>query len=101
MHLVTEMSVNAVKREQPVGSHGLAAWLVSTVRRLKEPAGRTARKHMRVVETLPIGVKKQLLLVSCDGERFLVATGADSVGTITRVRPESGVAGVRVEGAVR
>ena len=45
---------------------------------------------MRVVETLAIGAKKQLVLVSVGGERFLVGTGPESVQTIVRVRPETG-----------
>lgn len=42
-------------------------------------------RRLRVVETLPLGAKKQLLLVTCDGEKYLVGTGAESVQTITRV----------------
>jgi flagellar biogenesis protein FliO len=50
-------------------------------------AGRTARvaRRLQVLETLPLGPKKQLLLISCDGERYLVATGPDGVQTLTRV----------------
>jgi flagellar biogenesis protein FliO len=44
---------------------------------------------MEVVETLALGAKKQLILVSCDGERFLVGTGPESVQTIVRVRSEA------------
>ena len=45
---------------------------------------------MRVVETLALGAKQKLLLVTCGGERFLVGTGPDSVSTIVRVRREDG-----------
>jgi hypothetical protein len=53
---------------------------------------RSAKRHMRLIETLPLGPKKQLLLVSCDGERFLIGTGTDSVQSILRVRPETAAA---------
>ena len=46
---------------------------------------KNVQRHMQIVETLALGPKKQLMLVSCDGERFLVGTGADSVQTIVRV----------------
>ena len=95
MHLITEMKMKSATEQQ-----GWTGWIASAVRWLKTPAERAQRKHLRVVETLTIGAKKQLVLVSCDGERFLVGTGAEGVGTITRVRPEL-VAGARVEGAVR
>jgi hypothetical protein len=38
-----------------------------------------------VLETLAVGPKKQLLLVCCDGERYLVGTGPDTVQTIIRM----------------
>jgi flagellar biogenesis protein FliO len=44
-----------------------------------------AEKRMQVLETLALGARKQLLLVCCDGERFLVGTGADQVQTIVRL----------------
>src|SRR5580658_359244 len=44
-----------------------------------------AKKRMRVIETLALGAKKQLVLVSCDGEHFLVGTGPDQVQTIVRL----------------
>ena len=47
-----------------------------------------AKKRMRVIETMALGAKKQLLLVSCDGERFLVGTGPDQVQTIVRLGSE-------------
>jgi flagellar biogenesis protein FliO len=56
-------------------------WLVSGAR----PG---AVRQMRLVETLSLGGKKQLLLVACGGERFLVGTGADSVQTIVRIQAE-------------
>jgi flagellar biogenesis protein FliO len=48
----------------------------------------SSKRHMRLIETLPLGAKKQLLLVTCDGERFLIGTGPESVQSILRVRSE-------------
>jgi flagellar biogenesis protein FliO len=80
-------------------TEGLASWLLSMWSRRTMFAGSARakpRKHMRVVETLPIGPKRNLFLISCDGERFLVGSGPDSVQTIVRVRAESaGLALVR------
>jgi len=44
-----------------------------------------SQKRMQVIETLSLGAKKQLVLVSCDGDRFLVGTGPDHVQTIVRL----------------
>jgi len=43
-------------------------------------AGR--RKQMRLVESLPLGNRRQLLLIDCGNQRYLVGAGADSVGSI-------------------
>ncbi len=94
MHLVSGGGVRGetMTREMPV--QGLAGWLLEAAARVvgRRRAQAARRKQMRVVETLAIGPKKQLVLVSCGGERFLVGTGADSVQTIVRVGPEARVA---------
>jgi len=43
------------------------------------------RKQMELVESLPLGNRRQLLLVVCDNQRYLVGAGADSVGSILAV----------------
>ena len=85
LHLVT-MGVQE-RGATPVA--GLAGWLLEAVRVWRVGARKPQRKHMRVVETMVLGAKHKLLLVSCGGERFLVGTGPESVGTIVRVKPES------------
>jgi hypothetical protein len=45
-------------------------------------------KRMQIVETLAVGPKTKLLLVSCGGEHFLVGTGPESVQTIVPTRSE-------------
>lgn len=74
---------------------GLAGWLIKAVRRLREQSaatrGRAAQRQMRLVETLNLGARRQLLLIECAGEKFLVGTGPESVQTITRLVGESAV----------
>jgi flagellar biogenesis protein FliO len=53
--------------------------------------GGPRQRGLRVIESLQLGAKKQLLLVSCKGERFLVGTGAEEVQSIIRLRREDAV----------
>ena len=66
--------------------HGLAGWIFTLL------CGRSqremSRKQLRLVETLSLGGKRQLMLVSCGGESFLVGGGLDSVETIVQVKSE-------------
>lgn len=45
-------------------------------------------KQMNLIETLPLGGKRHLMLISCAGERFLVGGGLETVETIVRIAPE-------------
>jgi hypothetical protein len=54
------------------------------------------KRRMRVVESLSLGGRRQLLLVRCDEQEYLVGTGPDSVETI--VLRQQGV-GVEAAGA--
>ncbi len=49
-----------------------------------KPAVFTRSRTLRVEERLALGPKKSLTIICCRGERFLVASGAD---TITAVLP--------------
>jgi flagellar biogenesis protein FliO len=42
-------------------------------------------KQMQLLETLPLGGKRQLMLVQCGTEQFLVGGGLESVETIVKV----------------
>jgi flagellar biogenesis protein FliO len=66
---------------------GLAGWVLGLLRALR---GRRVvqRKQLRLVETLALGGKRQLMLVTCAGESFLVGGGPESVETIVRVKAE-------------
>jgi flagellar biogenesis protein FliO len=39
-------------------------------------------RRMRVVETLPLGGKRSLFLVECEGKTFFVGCGGDAVNCI-------------------
>ena len=71
---------------QTVNPGGLAGWVLSLIR--GRSLGKTA-KHLRVVEHLSLGGRRQLTLVVCDGQRFLVGGGTDRVESIVRVGPEA------------
>jgi Flagellar biosynthesis protein, FliO len=47
------------------------------------------RRQLRLVETLPLGGKRQLMLVTCAGESFLVGGGLESVQTIVRLKTDA------------
>jgi flagellar biogenesis protein FliO len=66
---------------------GLAGWVLGLLRGLGQREVQV--KQMQLIETLALGGKKQLMLVSCGGERFLVGGGLESVETIVRVNAEA------------
>ena len=49
--------------------------------------GRVAgsRKKLHLMETLSLGGRKQLILVNCAGEHYLIGTGPDSVSSMIHV----------------
>ena len=63
---------------------GLAGWVMDRLLFAKGARDRVSRLEM--VETLSLGGRRQLILVKCDGESFLVGVGADSVQSIIGVR---------------
>lgn len=67
---------------------GLAGWVLNLFRRVRSER-LPAIKQMHLLETLPLGGKRQLMLVSCGCERFLVGGGLDSIETIVRVQGEA------------
>ncbi len=60
---------------------GLAGWLIRLYRS-RNWSGTRVPAQMELVETLPLGTKRQLMLVVCDGQRYLVGVGAESVDAI-------------------
>jgi len=69
------------------GAHeiqGLAGWLLSLTRSWRG-RGVSQQKQLQLVETLALGGKRQLMLVTCAGESFLVGGSYESVETIVRL----------------
>ena len=66
---------------------GLAGWLIRLLQGWRHQR-EAQRKQLRLVETLSLGGKRQLMLVTCGGESFLVGGGTDSVETIVRLKAE-------------
>jgi len=64
---------------------GLAGWVLSLFQSWRGQR-EMQQKQLRLVETLPLGGKKQLMLVTCAGESFLVGGGMESVETIVRLK---------------
>jgi|SRR5215469_16891734 len=66
-------------------SRGFAGWLIELLRGWRSQRAMQQRQ-LQLVETLPLGGKRQLMLVTCAGESFLVGGGTESVETIVRVK---------------
>lgn len=80
-----------LEKQAPVG--GLADWIVGALQgrvRIKWRCrvSRTMRR-MELVETLSLGGRRQLMLVACEGERYLVGCHQDAVSSIVRITPEA------------
>ena len=71
-----------------IGTQGLAGWIIGTLRGWRDRAV-TQQRQLRIVESLSLGGKRQLMLVSCGEERFLVGCGSDSVETMARVEADA------------
>ncbi len=65
-------------------AQGFAGWAMSLLREWTSSRA-VDQKQLRLVETLPLGGKVQLMLVSCGEESFLVGCGPGSVEAIVRV----------------
>jgi len=67
---------------------GLAGWLLG---RLSGAGAKrqAAEKQMRLLESLPLGGKRSLMLVSCAGELFLVGGSVEGIESIVRVQGEN------------
>ena len=80
-----------LEQAQPSAGEGLADWLLQALRKVLRAARnprRGRRTQMHLLESLSLGGRKQLMLVSCGGERFLIGTGADSIETIVPLRAQ-------------
>lgn len=77
--------INRTKALPDLG--GVSGWLLGLLRGVRSER-RPKMRQMHLLETLPLGGKRQLMLVSCGGEHFLVGGGVESVATIVRVQAE-------------
>lgn len=77
---------------------GLAGWMLGLARGWREPRV-SQKRQLQLVETLSLGGKRQLMLVTCAGESFLVGGSLESVETIVRLRaePSSNSAAERID----
>ena len=66
---------------------GFAGWVLGLLRGFRSERKSEVRQ-MHLLETLSLGGKRQLMLVTCAGEYFLVGGGSESLETIVRVRVE-------------
>jgi hypothetical protein len=62
---------------------GVVSWLQEMVGQMRNGSAR--RRRMRLIESLPIGGKRNLLLVDCGGRHFLIGTGSSGVQSIAPV----------------
>lgn len=74
--------VEKMERNEVQGLAGWAIGLMKNRRYLRE----APQRQMRLEETLSLGGKRQLLLISCAGERFLVGGSLDRVEVIVPLR---------------
>jgi flagellar biogenesis protein FliO len=74
-------------------AQGLAGWILALVRGWRSQR-EVQRKQLRLLETLPLGGKRQLMLVTCGGESFLVGGSLESVQTIVRLNAEVSLDGL-------
>src|ERR1700722_18436930 len=73
-----------MRDETAAGAQGVAGWIIGGLRNWRGN-NISQQKQLRVLESLSLGGKRQLMLGSCGEERFLVGGGSDSVETIVRV----------------
>jgi flagellar biogenesis protein FliO len=71
-----------------IAGEGLAAWVLRVFRWWRNSTVAEPRQ-MRVVERLALGGRRQLTLVVCGTERFLVGGSAESVDAIVRVSSDN------------
>lgn len=76
-------------RQSPAG---LAGWLLARSRRFFRSGTGCSRSapRMELVETLQLGGKRQLMLVACEGRRYLVGAGGESVHSIAEMKQPAG-----------
>ncbi len=73
-----------------IACNALGSLMLQAFERIISAQARAGRRNqMKLVESLPLGNRRQLLLIVCDNQRYLVGAGADSVGSILAVEASS------------
>jgi len=68
---------------------GFAGWAIKLFQQGRaNAAARSQEREMALIETLSLGGRKQLALVSVAGQKFLVGTSAEGVDSIALVPEE-------------
>ena len=67
---------------------GLSGWILARLEDIGQRRTGT-QCELHIVETLALGGKRQLMLISCGDERYLVGGGPESVQCIVRVASNS------------
>jgi hypothetical protein len=89
----SDMGDQTNRERQPKFPAAVISRVVAAVRHAF--AGRaSSRRRMNLLETLQLGGKRQLMLVLCDGQKYLVGAGSDSVHSIAEIREQKIAASV-------
>ncbi|SNS45085.1 Flagellar biosynthesis protein, FliO [Granulicella rosea] len=93
MQLVKPMVENGAEQARKVAPGGLAGWLIAAFAGLAAGGwrSRTAAptRQLKLVETLSLGGRRQLVLVSCGEERLLIGIGPDSVDSMIHLSDDA------------
>jgi flagellar biogenesis protein FliO len=87
----------------PPGNDRIQSPLLATVRALATRGfgrirGRSrSERRLQLIETLSLGGKRQLMLIVCDGQHFLIGGGSDSVCSVTPILPHAHTTTATVE----
>lgn len=63
----------------------VVTWAHSMVEAMVHRGGRSRVRRLQIIESLELGNRRQLFLVACDDQPFLVGAGADRLGTLIAV----------------
>ena len=72
--------------ETLLAQRGIVGWLTEAWNTRRLHRERSANQ-LQLVETLSVGPRRQLMLVRCGEEHYLVGAGQESIGCIVRVQP--------------
>lgn len=80
-------SVSTTDSIAPLSSTRLARWLHSVRALLLSVRVRRRKRSLQLCETLPLGEKRLLAVVQCEGHRFLIGATNQSISVLERLDP--------------